>query len=250
MMDFDELRRHLKSARPKAPPAKATVPPASLEQAATVVTQAVSAEKASQPVEVQAPLKTSGPTDQWFVQKGTNRYGPLSYHEVVQALQEKTVYDFDFICQAGADSWQRVAEHEAFQTSRIRELAETMRASSQSAVFTKRQFPRRPFESDVIVHDERSAWVGHCYEASAGGSGLVIESSTLIPGQVINLHFSPAEGLPAFNALGEIVGKKYSKEVQGAKSPVRYAVRFLQIGPKGGSLEHKVREHFTSHAHE
>jgi hypothetical protein len=47
--------------------------------------------------------------------------------------------------------------------------------------------------------------------------------------------------LPAFNALGEIVGKRFSKEVRGVKSPVRYAVRFLKVD---GSAEPTVREYF------
>ena len=150
---------------------------------------------------------------------------------LIQALQEKQVYDFDFVCQKGSDSWVRIAEHEAFQPDRIRSLASQAVGGEKAEgyIFTTRQHPRIPFVSDVIVNDEKSVWVGQTFEASVGGSGLVIENSTLVPGQVLKLHFSPCDGVPAFNALGEIVGKRFSNDIRGTKSPVKYAVRFLQI---------------------
>ena len=112
-------------------------------------------------------------------------------------------------------------------------------------VFFRRQFPRVRFESEVIVHDDQSVWMGQSFEAGAGGSGVMIENATLKPGQVVRLHFAPCDGLPAFNALGEIVGKRFSREVRGTKSPVRYAVRFLKLD---GAAEPQVREYFAKTA--
>ena len=268
LLECEALKERLRQAKPKAAPPKKT------ESASASVTTATAAPVTAKPElklatqPTPAPVQPEGvqslaqaveqtvqmsnvnltsvsaahmaaPGEEWYVQKGTNRYGPFSYYGLVRALQEKSVYDFDFVWKEGMPEWVRIAEHEAFQPQKIRELAG--KVNKDADVFFRRQFTRVPFESEVIVHDDRSVWMGHAFEASAGGSGVIIENSTLVPGQVVRLHFAPHDGLPAFNALGEIVGKRFSKEVRGVKSPVRYAVRFLKVD---GSAEPTVREYF------
>jgi hypothetical protein len=236
LIECEPLKSHLNRAKPKkAPPVKAELkiaPPVQAQPEAHVQAQA-------QP---QIPKQQ---LTEWFVQKGANRYGPFSYFGLVRALQEKSVYDFDFIWKEGMETWVRLAEHPEFQADRIRDLATDLSKSEEkkSEVFFRRQYARIQFKSEVIVHDDRSVWMGQAIEASVGGSGLVIENSTLTPGQVVRVHFAPCDGLPAFNALGEIVGKKFSKAVRGANSPVTYAVRFLQLD---GTVEPQVREYFES----
>jgi hypothetical protein len=238
LMECEAVRNHLQLSRPKAPP------PTNRDTASSIEPkQQQTAEKRND----QASDKVVGPDpEQWFVQKGVNRYGPFTHLGIIQALQEKTVYDFDFVSQKGSDSWVRIAEHEAFQPERIRELASQIggREKAEGYIFTSRQHPRIPFTSDVLVHDEHSVWVGKTFEASVGGSGLVIENSTLTPGQVLRMHFSSCDDVPAFNALGEIVGKRYSSDVRGAKSPVKYSVRFLQIDSQiSKAVEEMARRH-------
>jgi len=135
-----------------------------------------------------------------------------------------------------------------FQPDRIRDLvakAETEGLLTQDQqVFFKRRHARVKFDSEVIVHNDRDVWMGHTLEASLGGSGLMIESAKLSPGQVVRIHFAPTDGLPAFNALGEIVGKSFTKNGRGPQAPVRYSVRFVKLD---GSAEPQVREYFTAH---
>lgn len=233
LMECEALKAHLRRAKPKAPP-----PGKSAQTAAPVQPQQAVAPK---PAPVPAPARRA---EAWYVQKATERHGPFTYHELVRCLQEKTVYDFDFVWTDGMDSWVRIAEHEMFRPERIRQLVAQVQDSEQQ-VFLKRQHARLKFESEVIVHDDREVWMGQSYEASVGGSGLVIENATLNPGQMIRLHFAPCDGLPAFNALGEVVGKQFTKEIRGAKSPVKYSVRFLKLD---GSAESQVREYFATHS--
>jgi len=187
------------------------------------------------------PNAADGEVSEWFVQKGTHRYGPFSYLGLVRALQEKSIYEFDYIWKNGMDRWVRLAEHDAFAPECIRNLKE--KTAGETGVFFRRQHPRMPFESEVIVHDNRSVWMGRAFEASAGGSGLVIENATLVPGQIVLLHFASSEELPAFNALCEIVSKKYVREVKDAKTPVTYNVRFIKLDSQA---EGRVQEYFRS----
>ena len=69
----------------------------------------------------------------------------------------------------------------------------------------------------------------------------MIENATLVPGQTVLLHFAQRDDLPAFNALCEIVGKKYTKDVRDAKSPVQYSVRFVKLDAQA---ESRVQSYF------
>jgi PilZ domain/GYF domain 2 len=240
LVECEALKEHLRRSKPKAPP-KAAASSASAPAPQPVAVVAKPTPEAAEAREMQPmAMATMGPNGEWFVQKGTHRYGPFSYLSLVRALQEKSVYEFDFIWTEGMESWVRLAEHEAFKSERIRDLANDKTAAA--SIFTQRAHARMPFESEVIVHDDRSAWIGRAYEGSVGGSGLVIENAALYPGQTVRLHFAPADGLPAFNVSAEIVNKKFMKAVKGQKTPVQYAVRFLEMDE---STRNRVTEHFS-----
>lgn len=225
LMDFAPLKAFLANTRPKGRPQKQVE------------------EKVAPALEPRPTLTLLTPenanTAEWFVQKGHDRYGPFTYLALVRAMQEKTMYGFDLVWREGMKDWMRLAEHEAFSPEAIQKLTET--AKSAPGVFLSRRFPRVRFEREILVHDNNRVWVGRAFEASAGGSGIIIENSTLMPGQTISVHFSAAEGLQAFNAVCEIVNKRYSKDVRDASSAVTYSVRFVKIET---SAESKVQSFF------
>ncbi len=239
LMECEALKEHLRRSKPTAPPPNAAqnVQP----QAPSAPSSSVKAAALAKPAFAKPAWATTPRDDAWYIQKNGERHGPFTYLEMVRGLQEKTVYEFDFVWKEGMETFMRIAEHPSFLPERIRDLL-TQKAAPEQQAFVKRQHPRVKFESEVIVHDDRDVWMGQAFEASVGGSGVVIENSRLTPGQMVRIHFAPTEGLPAFNALGEIVGKTYSKTVRGAKSPVKYSVRFVKLD---GSAEPQVREYFA-----
>lgn len=241
LFQCEAFQIEMKARKPKAAPPK---------RAETPVAKAPSAK--SNVVEMKSPVTTlapkaetpaSGEAQEWFVQKGTHRYGPFTYLGVVRALQEKTVYEFDLCWKNGMKDWVRIAQHEDFTEDRIRQMTDV--AKDELGVFAQRRHPRVRFESEVLVHDNRSVWLGRAFEASVGGSGLMIENATLIPGQTVLLHFAANDGLPAFNALCEIVGKKFVKDVRDPKAPVQYSVRFVKLDPQA---EARVQTYFGARA--
>jgi hypothetical protein len=241
LFELGALKNYLQAAKPKAPPpgpAKVQALKAEPEQVAAPAQKKPHVHTAIDRTEEKSPLQTSNEAE-WYVQKGQQRYGPFTYLGVLQALQEKTVYEFDLIWTQGMEQWMRVAEHEAFQADAVRKLVHS--DMKTPGIFAHRQFPRLKFESEVLAHDNHSVWLGRAFQGSAGGSGLIIENATLVPGQSLVLHFSEHDGLPAFNAFCEIVSKKFSKEIQGAKTPVAYGVRFLQVE---SSAEALVKQYF------
>lgn len=233
LMECAPLKEVLRSSKPKAPPPPARKP----SQEQTVREANAGSEKSTS-----AP-RADGETAEWFVQKGDHRYGPFTRYGLIRALQEKSIFEFDLVWKNGMDEWVRLAEHEEFQAERIRELQAKM--VDREDVFFPRRNARVPFEREVIVHDNHSLWMGQSFEGSAGGSGVVIENATLVPGQVVLVHFAANDELPAFNALCEIVSKRFSRDVKDEKSPVAYGVRFVKLD---SSAETRIQDFFKMKA--
>lgn len=201
LMEHSELAAQLKAGKPSAPPKpKATE---------TLRTETVPAETVAQ----------------WFVLKGENRFGPFPYADMVKMLQQKIVFPFDFIWHEGLPNWVRVAEIPEFTESQIRQLHE--RIKGKDGLFVQRQHKRQKYTGSVIVHDNRSIWRGEGFEISKGGVGVKMRNSLIVPGQELTLHFSALEDWPAFNAVCEVVSKKYVSDA----TPVEYGLRFISMSP-------------------
>lgn len=220
------------AAPPSAPPPKAAAPTA--EPLDVVVHTATI-----------TPIKEDSETEEtqaleWFIQKESHRYGPFSYEGLVKALQEKSVFDYDLVWKQGQEKWVRIAEHELFNSEAIRKLK-----GQGGKLFTQRKHKRVEMKSDVIVHDNKSVWLGQTYQGSEGGSGMNVRNATLMPGQVLFLHFSGFEGVPAFNALCEVVSKKYVPNIRDQRSAVPYGMKFVKLDKH---VQEAMRDFFKSKA--
>lgn len=169
---------------------------------------------------------------EWYVLKGENRFGPFSYIEVVRMLQEKSLFEFDFVWYDGLQSWTRVAEMAEFNPDQIRNLHQEDLAGG-SEVFFRRRHARVKFGGAILVHDNKSLWKGRTIEIGEGGAGVILAHSLLVPGQKIHLHFKPGQGAPAFNAHCEVVSKQFTKEAQRPGALVRYGLKFLEVQTPG-----------------
>ncbi len=243
LMEFGELKAYLQSKKPKTPA------PSLIDLSAAKLSVSKSSEELVTPPAVQL---SSGSVDQvvsdletsneWYVSRGQQKFGPFSYLGVIKALQDKSVFEFDYIWTAGMANWIRIAEHEKFATDSIRSLLTNLnQISEQTEVFAQRRHTRHLLENDVLVHDNSNVSAGRMVEASIGGSGLVIKNSTLVPGQMVNIHFASMQGLPAFNAIGEVVSKKFVVAARDRRAPIRYGVRFVKMD---AAAEIRVKEYF------
>lgn len=178
---------------------------------------------------VEQQQAVSDPADfEWYVLKGESKFGPFAYRDIVRMLQEKSIFEFDYVWNQNLTTWKRVAELSEFSPECIRDLKDSGNEEI-SEIFFRRRHVRVGFLSSIIVHDNRHVWKGKSIEVSAGGAGLVIENAMLQPGQTLYLHFKPADGLPPFNAVCEVVSKQYMKGVKDKKTPIRYGVKFTSI---------------------
>jgi hypothetical protein len=217
LMEHAEVSGRLKSLKPQRPP---------------------SALKTETPVSTAKAGKTVAflhPVSEWFLLKGEHRFGPFSYSDLVKMLQQKAAFPFDFTWHAGMNTWKRIAELEDFQPERIRSLF-VQTASKKTAgaeVFAQRKFPRQRFNGRVLIHDNTKLWKGEGFEISQGGVGITMSNALVAPGQQLIVHFKSEEGFPSFNAVCEVVSKKFVND----NSPIQYGLKFL-------TLSQEVQEEF------
>lgn len=207
LMEHAELSAKLKSNKPPRPPQNA---PLKVENVVPMPTAVVS--------------KDAHAISEWFILKGENKFGPFSYTDVVKMLQQKVVFPFDFIWHSGLERWCRVAELNDFTEDNIRKLFTTNEGKKKD-VFVERQFKRKKFEGRVLVHDNLTLWKGQGFEISKGGVGVTMKNALVVPGQQVFVHFKGEGTFPAFNAVCEVVSKKFVND----DTPVQYGLRFLSL---------------------
>lgn len=165
---------------------------------------------------------------EWFILKEGNNYGPFCQLELIQMLQEKSLFEYDYIWHSKLPSWQRVAEVEDFSTENIRRVKESKEADV-SEIFFRRRHVRASYGASLIVHNNKTVFHGQALEISAGGAGILIGNSELQPGQSLFLHFQPGNGVPPFNAVCQIVSKQFQNESSSKADPVKYGVKFTTL---------------------
>jgi hypothetical protein len=181
---------------------------------------------------------------EWFILKGGNNYGPFCQLEIIQMLQEKTLFEYDYIFHSKLNAWKCVAEIEDFSSENIRKVKESG-DSDVSEVFFRRRHARASYGASLIVHNNMKVFRGKALEISAGGAGVLINSQDLQPGQSLFLHFQPGEGVPPFNAVCQIVSKQFVRDASGADEPVKYGVKFTTLSQ---SVRDSIKTYTTTKA--
>jgi hypothetical protein len=165
----------------------------------------------------------------WYTLKDGNNYGPYSYLEVIQMLQEKALFEFDFVWHIHLPAWKRVAEVSEFSPDYIKDLKDSGDVSL-AEIFFRRRHVRAKYGCSLILHDNKSVYKGRTLEIGAGGAGIIVQTSMLQPGQNVFLHFQPGDGVPPFNAICNIVSKQFVKHpTDPQNSGVKYGVKFTSV---------------------
>jgi hypothetical protein len=208
LMEHPQLSEKMKSAKPQSAPMAAPHP----------------ASAATEPARRAEEPKVAD----WFILKGENKFGPFSYSDLIKMLQRKLVFEFDFAWKREMKEWVRIAELPEFAEERIRELKNTLMPDI-SELFFRRRHRRVSYGGTILIHDNHTVWKGRGVEISPGGAGVVMENSTIVPGQKLYLHFKPGDGVPPFNAICEVVSKRFQENVTEKTTPVRYGLKFTSM---------------------
>ncbi len=157
----------------------------------------------------------------WFVFKDNTKFGPYRYLEVVRLLQTNACTQEDFVWKPGFDDWIRLNQTPEFTDNVLKKLSH-MKNFAVEKVFIQRRFPRVPYDSEVILHDEKRVVFGSAKSLSEGGAFLEVARPTHVKGDRIKIHFTPGELTVPFNCIAEIT--------QVTKTEPRgYNVKFIYL---------------------
>jgi hypothetical protein len=174
----------------------------------------------------------------WYILKEGNNYGPFSKLELVQMLQDKTLFEYDYVWHNKLNAWKRVAEVEEYSAEAIRAMKESGQLEI-SEVFFRRRHARASYGCSLIVHNNKTVFKGRTMEISSGGAGILIDNPNLQPGQNLFLHFQPGDGVPPFNAVCTVISKQMVKDTKSALESVKYGVKFTSISQ---SVRESIRQ--------
>ncbi len=181
--------------------------------------------KPAAPAPVEAPEPKNKKTEQeWFILRDENKFGPFSYLELVKMLQEKKLFEFDFVWnRSKMDSWRRVADVADFSPEKIESLRSSASADVKD-IFFRRRHARAKYGASLLIHNNKEVWRAQSIELSAGGAAILLEGTDLQVGQTLFLHFKAGDGVPPFNATCTVASK------QGGKGKEhRYGLKFTNI---------------------
>ncbi len=174
----------------------------------------------------------------WYVLKDNNNYGPFSKVEVIQMLQAKILYEYDFLWQAEMESWKRLAEITDFSRDNLKKLIQSS-DPEVSEIFFRRRNVRVNYGCSLIVHNNKQIFKGRSLEISSGGAGVYIDTSHFAPGQNLFLHFQPGDGVPPFNAVCTIISKEFHSNPISKVNEFKYGVKFTSISQ---NIKQKIQE--------
>lgn len=148
----------------------------------------------------------------WYILKQNENYGPFTVAEMIQMLQSRTLFEYDFIWRHGQPAWQRLADVHDFKPEKIKGIYDQLAADEKhSNTFYRRRYPRAEYKCELLVHDEKKVYSAENIEISFGGASFCIQNVDFeVEGQVF-LHFKPGNDVPAFNAICKIVNKHGNK---------------------------------------
>lgn len=157
----------------------------------------------------------------WFLYRDNTKFGPYRYLELVRLLQTNACAPDDFVWKPGFQDWTRVRHCTEFEDGVLKKLVH-LRNFGAEKVFIQRRFPRVPYESEVILHDEKRVVFGAARSLSEGGAFLEVNKITHTKGDRIKIHFTPGAVSVPFNCIAEVT-------MVSKGPPTGYNVKFIYL---------------------
>lgn len=171
--------------------------------------------------------------NQWHVMKGETQHGPYTYEEVIKMIQEKVIFDFDYLWSAHLEKWTMMSDVEDFCSVQLKRVFEEKKLTT---AFLQRKHVRKPIELEIYAHNNMRLWGGHTESLSMGGALVLLSNPTLIPGDEIQIHFKKYN----INCVAEILGKRPTKKKIRHDTAIYYTVKFLFLSSESEQKLKKV----------
>lgn len=177
------------------------------------------------------------PENTWYLLKGDSQSGPYSLQEVVEMLQAKKAFEYDYVWSPKMSSWTRVSECEQFSEGNIKPFLNSKSSGGQSHF--RRKTARVEHGVSLVLHNNKALWNGKGFEVSASGASIEVQGKAFTKGDLLLIHYRPSKNVPAFNVHCEVVSCKKNKGAD--KSEVyRLGLRFIKVNTGAQKILHEI----------
>lgn len=161
---------------------------------------------------------------EWFVARGSKKYGPYTSDEVLQLRQMGKCFESDLVWKQGMRQWKPLILTEEFSPLAV---AERATKDETCAIFNRRRWTRVRKEVSLVIHNEQNLWTGRTLMLSQGGAMIELTTPYLKAGDRVHIHLQSNQDVEInFSCQGVISGKRYSNERMRFNSTIQYSVRF------------------------
>jgi len=160
---------------------------------------------------------------EWHLMKGNESFGPFHYQEIINMLQKKEAFHFDFVWAKHLDAWTRLANLPEFTPERIARIHEKNLGNES---FLNRRFARFQGSWQALVTNDQSLWTAELQSVSEAGGLLLVETPILVPGDSLNIHLRSKDQFGGLNLESLVISKSVSQGRMSHNSRLHYAVSF------------------------
>lgn len=163
----------------------------------------------------------------WFVLQKEQEVGPHSLAEMVQMLQEKSLFRFDYAWKEGMDAWTPIADIPEFAETRLAKMID----SGELKDYTKlRRYSRLETHIELMFHNNKIYGYGTFESISEGGGLIHLENPVLLPTDKIMIHCRGKDNVVRpFNCEFQISNKSYNRYRLQHKTKMFYTGAFSKI---------------------
>lgn len=176
--------------------------------------------------EITKPIELELGENTWYLLRDNNQSGPFEVREIVEMLQEKKAFEYDYVWSPSLTAWERISECSFFQPEKIKPFLNAKK-TSHSQHF-RRRLARVEYGASLVLHNNKKVWNGTGFEVSGGGASVEVPLQSFEKGEVLIVHYRPSKHVPAFNVHCEVMSCVKIKD-DNKVDKYRLGLRFIRV---------------------
>lgn len=165
----------------------------------------------------------------WYYIENNQPQGPLSQLDLIKKLQNKEIFDYQFVWAPHFDEWKMFCESEEFSKKYIQWVYEHLFEKNGEYYFNRRTSTRKKVTCEASGHNASIFMSGLTESLSMNGCEVELDYPLLQIQDRVTVHFAYPKKLDLnFNAVCEVLQKKYTPRKLHQKMKVKYILKFLE----------------------
>jgi hypothetical protein len=165
----------------------------------------------------------------WYYRESQSPRGPVSQFDIIEKIQRNELSDYQFIWAPHFDNWKRLCDSEEFSKIYVQSVYEQLSGNDGESCFLPRRTLRKKIICEVSGHNSNIFLSGHTESLSLNGCQAELNTPLLQTCDQVTVHFTYPKNVNLnFNALCEVLQKKYTPCKLRQNMKIKYILKFLK----------------------